>query len=176
MRHRESVGIREYVGVGSAILGLAAGWLALTIYGNGPAAPRSASRSPSGHPKGCMELTVTAVSASPKTGTTYELGLYGLWGSGTEVAGERFTFVREKPDPHGPGSYIQTPVIKINQGVLPSIMHEFPPTATPETILVIGAIIAGGGKALPGQDRCEVPITVVPVSEFQGPQLPVVPS
>lgn len=180
MRRRERAGIREYVGVGTAIFGLAG---SLALAGCSTAASRSTSRpaatasqSPSGYPEGCIELTVTAVSASPKTGTNYELGVSGLWGSGVEIEGEQFTFVREKPDPHGPGSYTKTPIIKIDQGVLPSIMHEFPPTTTPETVLVEGAIITTGGKALPGQDRCEVPITVVPVSEFQGPQLPIVPA
>ena len=71
MRLRERTGIREYVGVGTAIFGLA-GSLALAGCSS-PTAARStsrpaatASRSPSVYPEGCVGLTVTAVNASPK--------------------------------------------------------------------------------------------------------------
>lgn len=174
MKYREGLSNREYVKTSAAVIGLA-GSLALAAgCSSASTAPKPAAHASVS--ESCRELIVTTMGTSPKTGTTYELGLYGVWASSTKIAGERFTFIREEPNPHGRDSHTQTPVIKPDQaGALPLVIHTFLPTATLETILVEGEILTDEGRALPGQSRCEVSITVVPVSEFQEPQLPMVP-
>lgn len=173
MRYREGLRTRDYVGLSAAGLGFA-GLLALTAGCSG-----QASRSPAPLPtattsaaprEGCLEITATIEGVANSGATTVELGLVAIWGTGTTAKGERFTFRRLQPNPHGPGSYSQTPLIPISQeGVLPSILHTFPPTAVPEKFLVTGEVATGNGRTLTGP-QCELEFTVVPFNVPQGPQ------